>query len=128
MLFLLFFSKISIFHSKSFYYKRYLLQEVTQECQNMNWGTFKVLLTDSLIDHLHPIQVSTSITILFQYAMVHLYAFYVTPKCFFLSVATVILSFNIEEVMRYAVAVELLPVTSCLTLATLYVLDYDSSW
>lgn len=31
-----------------------------QECQNMNWGTFKVLLTDSLIDHLHPIQVSTS--------------------------------------------------------------------
>ncbi|XP_062164118.1 tryptophan--tRNA ligase, chloroplastic/mitochondrial isoform X2 [Alnus glutinosa] len=32
-------------------------EEVAQECQNMNWGTFKVLLTDSLIDHLHPIQV-----------------------------------------------------------------------
>jgi hypothetical protein len=25
----------------------------------MNWGTFKVLLTDALIDHLQPIQVST---------------------------------------------------------------------
>ncbi|XP_061369586.1 tryptophan--tRNA ligase, chloroplastic/mitochondrial isoform X2 [Gastrolobium bilobum] len=32
-------------------------EEVVQECQNMNWGTFKVLLTDALIDHLHPIQV-----------------------------------------------------------------------
>lgn len=32
-------------------------EEVAQECQNMNWGRFKVLLTDSLIDHLHPIQV-----------------------------------------------------------------------
>ncbi|XLS65749.1 hypothetical protein HN51_025723 [Arachis hypogaea] len=31
--------------------------EVVQECQNMNWGTFKTLLTDALIDHLHPIQV-----------------------------------------------------------------------
>ncbi|KAF6141747.1 hypothetical protein GIB67_027925 [Kingdonia uniflora] len=31
-------------------------QEVTQECQDMNWGTFKPLLTDALIDHLHPIQ------------------------------------------------------------------------
>jgi hypothetical protein len=35
----------------------FFLQEVAQECQNMNWGTFKVLLADSLIDHLHPIQV-----------------------------------------------------------------------
>ncbi|XP_028777844.1 tryptophan--tRNA ligase, chloroplastic/mitochondrial isoform X2 [Neltuma alba] len=32
-------------------------EEVLQECQNMNWGTFKALLTDALIDHLHPIQV-----------------------------------------------------------------------
>ncbi|GKV03463.1 hypothetical protein SLEP1_g15755 [Rubroshorea leprosula] len=23
----------------------------------MNWGTFKTLLTDALVDHLHPIQV-----------------------------------------------------------------------
>ncbi|PNY09508.1 tryptophan-tRNA ligase, partial [Trifolium pratense] len=32
-------------------------EEVVKECQNMNWGTFKPLLTDALIDHLHPIQV-----------------------------------------------------------------------
>ncbi|KAL3645925.1 Tryptophan--tRNA ligase, chloroplastic/mitochondrial [Castilleja foliolosa] len=32
-------------------------QEVVDECQDMNWGTFKPLLTDALIDHLHPIQV-----------------------------------------------------------------------
>ncbi|KAK4276973.1 hypothetical protein QN277_015054 [Acacia crassicarpa] len=32
-------------------------EEVMQECQNMNWGAFKTLLTDALIDHLHPIQV-----------------------------------------------------------------------
>ncbi|KAH7840293.1 hypothetical protein Vadar_015222 [Vaccinium darrowii] len=32
-------------------------QEVVQECQDMNWGTFKNVLTDALIDHLHPIQV-----------------------------------------------------------------------
>ncbi|XP_057434813.1 tryptophan--tRNA ligase, chloroplastic/mitochondrial [Lotus japonicus] len=32
-------------------------EEVVQECQNMNWGTFKPLLTDALIDHLQPIQV-----------------------------------------------------------------------
>ncbi|KAH9761337.1 Tryptophanyl-tRNA synthetase [Citrus sinensis] len=31
--------------------------EVAEECQNMNWGTFKPLLTDALIEHLHPIQV-----------------------------------------------------------------------
>ncbi|CAK9158831.1 unnamed protein product [Ilex paraguariensis] len=31
--------------------------EVAQECQDMNWGVFKPLLTDALIDHLHPIQV-----------------------------------------------------------------------
>lgn len=36
-----------------------LLQEVAEECQNMNWGTFKPLLTDALIEHLHPIQVLT---------------------------------------------------------------------
>ncbi|XP_038991514.1 tryptophan--tRNA ligase, chloroplastic/mitochondrial-like isoform X2 [Hibiscus syriacus] len=32
-------------------------EEVAQECQDMNWGTFKILLTDALVDHLHPIQV-----------------------------------------------------------------------
>ncbi|XWS26361.1 hypothetical protein CRYUN_Cryun26dG0025900 [Craigia yunnanensis] len=32
-------------------------EEVAQECQDMNWGTFKTLLTDALVDHLHPIQV-----------------------------------------------------------------------
>ncbi|PKI67184.1 hypothetical protein CRG98_012433 [Punica granatum] len=32
-------------------------EEVIQECQDMNWGTFKSLITDALIDHLHPIQV-----------------------------------------------------------------------
>ncbi|KAL8146879.1 tryptophan--tRNA ligase, chloroplastic/mitochondrial isoform X3 [Apium graveolens] len=30
--------------------------EVAQECQNMNWGTFKVVLTDALVAHLNPIQ------------------------------------------------------------------------
>ncbi|KAJ4708111.1 Tryptophan-tRNA ligase [Melia azedarach] len=32
-------------------------QEVTEECRDMNWGAFKTLLTDALIEHLHPIQV-----------------------------------------------------------------------
>ncbi|XP_010251889.1 PREDICTED: tryptophan--tRNA ligase, chloroplastic/mitochondrial isoform X2 [Nelumbo nucifera] len=32
-------------------------EEVARECQDMNWGTFKTLLADALIDHLHPIQV-----------------------------------------------------------------------
>ncbi|VAH63510.1 unnamed protein product [Triticum turgidum subsp. durum] len=32
-------------------------EEVVSECQDMNWGTFKVTLTDALIDHLQPIQV-----------------------------------------------------------------------
>ncbi|KAK6116838.1 hypothetical protein DH2020_049404 [Rehmannia glutinosa] len=32
-------------------------QEVVEECLDMNWGTFKPLLTDAVIDHLHPIQV-----------------------------------------------------------------------
>ncbi|CAA2934798.1 tryptophan--tRNA ligase, chloroplastic mitochondrial isoform X2 [Olea europaea subsp. europaea] len=32
-------------------------QEIAEECQDMNWGTFKIVLTDALIDHLHPIQV-----------------------------------------------------------------------
>ncbi|KAJ0914889.1 putative aminoacyl-tRNA synthetase, class Ic, tetratricopeptide-like helical domain superfamily [Helianthus annuus] len=31
-------------------------EEVAQECQSMNWGTFKPVLTDALIDHLQPIQ------------------------------------------------------------------------
>ncbi|VAH63507.1 unnamed protein product [Triticum turgidum subsp. durum] len=31
-------------------------EEVVSECQDMNWGTFKVTLTDALIDHLQPIQ------------------------------------------------------------------------
>lgn len=42
------------------FYLKLILQEVVEECQNMNWGTFKPLLTDALIDHLHPIQVSYS--------------------------------------------------------------------
>ncbi|XP_027079827.1 tryptophan--tRNA ligase, chloroplastic/mitochondrial isoform X1 [Coffea arabica] len=32
-------------------------QEVAEECRDMNWGTFKPVLTDALIAHLHPIQV-----------------------------------------------------------------------
>lgn len=32
-------------------------EEAAHECQDMNWGVFKTLLTDALIDHLHPIQV-----------------------------------------------------------------------
>jgi len=35
----------------------FCLQEVAQECQSMNWGAFKPLLADALIDHLQPIQV-----------------------------------------------------------------------
>ncbi|XP_031484005.1 tryptophan--tRNA ligase, chloroplastic/mitochondrial isoform X1 [Nymphaea colorata] len=31
-------------------------EEIVQECQNMNWGVFKSILTDALIDHLSPIQ------------------------------------------------------------------------
>ncbi|CAN1161793.1 Tryptophan--tRNA ligase, chloroplastic/mitochondrial [Linum perenne] len=31
-------------------------EEVSQECQDMNWGTFKTVLADALIEHLHPIQ------------------------------------------------------------------------
>ncbi|GFZ08587.1 nucleotidylyl transferase superfamily protein [Actinidia rufa] len=31
--------------------------EVALECQDMNWGIFKNVLTDALVDHLHPIQV-----------------------------------------------------------------------
>ncbi|KAL1557333.1 Tryptophan--tRNA ligase, chloroplastic/mitochondrial [Salvia divinorum] len=31
-------------------------QEVLEECKDMSWGSFKPLLTDALIDHLHPIQ------------------------------------------------------------------------
>lgn len=36
----------------------FLMQEVAEECKDMNWGAFKPVLTDALIDHLHPIQVS----------------------------------------------------------------------
>ncbi|XP_010526088.1 PREDICTED: tryptophan--tRNA ligase, chloroplastic/mitochondrial [Tarenaya hassleriana] len=32
-------------------------EEVAQECRDMNWGAFKPLLADALIDHLQPIQV-----------------------------------------------------------------------
>ncbi|KQK09682.1 tryptophan--tRNA ligase, chloroplastic/mitochondrial [Brachypodium distachyon] len=32
-------------------------EEVVNECQDMNWGTFKATLTDALIGHLQPIQV-----------------------------------------------------------------------
>ncbi|XP_074578404.1 tryptophan--tRNA ligase, chloroplastic/mitochondrial [Curcuma longa] len=35
-------------------------EEVESECQNMNWGTFKAILTDAVVDHLHPIQVRYS--------------------------------------------------------------------
>jgi tryptophanyl-tRNA synthetase len=31
-------------------------QEVEKECSNMNWKSFKILLSDALIDHLGPIQ------------------------------------------------------------------------
>lgn len=31
-------------------------EEVAQECQSMNWGAFKPLLADALIDHVQPIQ------------------------------------------------------------------------
>ncbi|KAJ4953928.1 hypothetical protein NE237_030760 [Protea cynaroides] len=34
-----------------------LCEEVVRECQDMNWGTFKILLTDTLTDHLHPVKV-----------------------------------------------------------------------
>ncbi|RRT64288.1 hypothetical protein B296_00030877, partial [Ensete ventricosum] len=34
------------------------LQEVEHECRDMNWGTFKATLADTLIDHLLPIQVT----------------------------------------------------------------------
>ncbi|MFS7957084.1 putative glutamate synthase (NADH) [Helianthus anomalus] len=30
--------------------------EVALECRDMNWGTFKPILTNALIDYLHPIQ------------------------------------------------------------------------
>ncbi|KAL9252275.1 Tryptophan--tRNA ligase, chloroplastic/mitochondrial-like protein [Drosera capensis] len=32
-------------------------EEVALECQSMNWGTFKHLLIDALVDHLQPMQV-----------------------------------------------------------------------
>jgi len=32
-------------------------EEIALECQDMNWGTFKINLADALIDHLNPIQV-----------------------------------------------------------------------
>ncbi|KAK6927342.1 Aminoacyl-tRNA synthetase, class Ic, partial [Dillenia turbinata] len=32
-------------------------EEVAKECQDMNWGAFKKVLTEALIDHLNPIQV-----------------------------------------------------------------------
>ncbi|XP_078429026.1 nucleotidylyl transferase superfamily protein isoform X2 [Wolffia australiana] len=31
-------------------------EEVSLECQSMNWGSFKPILTDALVDHLLPIQ------------------------------------------------------------------------
>ncbi|MFS7948090.1 putative glutamate synthase (NADH) [Helianthus anomalus] len=34
----------------------YMALEVALECRDMNWGTFKPILTDALIYHLHPIQ------------------------------------------------------------------------
>ncbi|XP_017983542.1 PREDICTED: tryptophan--tRNA ligase, chloroplastic/mitochondrial isoform X3 [Theobroma cacao] len=39
-------------------------EEVAQECQDMNWGSFKTLLTDALVDHLHPIQVHVAASVL----------------------------------------------------------------
>lgn len=32
-------------------------EEVALECQSMNWGTFKTILTEALVNHLHPIQI-----------------------------------------------------------------------
>ncbi|KAK8939174.1 hypothetical protein KSP39_PZI011698 [Platanthera zijinensis] len=32
-------------------------EDVALECQSMNWGTFKTILTDALVNHLHPIQI-----------------------------------------------------------------------
>ncbi|KAJ8539618.1 hypothetical protein K7X08_013870 [Anisodus acutangulus] len=32
-------------------------KQVAEECRDMNWGSFKIVLTDALVDHLHPIQV-----------------------------------------------------------------------
>ncbi|KAH8513050.1 hypothetical protein H0E87_006377 [Populus deltoides] len=32
-------------------------EDVAKECQGLNWGSFKPLLTDALIEHLYPIQV-----------------------------------------------------------------------
>ncbi|GJZ74694.1 hypothetical protein Tco_0639159 [Tanacetum coccineum] len=39
-------------------------REVAQEVQDMNWGIFKHVLTEVLIDHLQPIQVSVHYMIL----------------------------------------------------------------
>lgn len=32
-------------------------EEVALECEGMNWGAFKLKLTDAIINHLHPIQI-----------------------------------------------------------------------
>lgn len=47
-------------------------QEVAEECRDMNWGTFKVVLTDALVDHLHPIQVSSFACVAFLIALCQL--------------------------------------------------------
>lgn len=49
----------------------FLLQEVADECKHMNWGAFKPLLTDALIDHLHPIQVCAFLLQLFFFSNYH---------------------------------------------------------
>ncbi|KAK8657446.1 hypothetical protein V6N13_035685 [Hibiscus sabdariffa] len=33
-----------------------LYQDIALECQYMKWGTFKSLMMDALVYHLHPIQ------------------------------------------------------------------------
>ncbi|THG10291.1 hypothetical protein TEA_010551 [Camellia sinensis var. sinensis] len=55
-------------------------QEVAQECQDMNWGTFKNLLTDALIDHLDPIQVFPPKCDAFMISCIQLLIYYVVLK------------------------------------------------
>lgn len=50
--------------------KRFFVQEVALECQDMNWGTFKTVLTDALIEHLHPIQVTDIAELSFIYLFI----------------------------------------------------------
>lgn len=83
--------------------KPLLLQEVAQECRYMNWGTFKSVLSDVLIDHLHPIQVSISTShpfwsVMFSGRLICIIYAYWWEHFFFLLVGTVhILSFYTSD-------------------------------